>query len=117
FKELNDTYGHDAGEMLLRHISDRLVAMSLTSDTKYLLAGEEVAFLSSGLTESHAVSRAQKICVFNTQPDTIYNPIINITTCGGIVISDTERRSYYLYKFADLALFEAKGEASGKIKV
>ena len=117
FKEVNDTDGHDAGDMLLRQISDRLVSMSLTSDTLYRLGGDEFAFLSSGLTESHAVSRAQKICDFISQPYTIYNTIINITTCVGIVISDTERRSDYLYKFADLALYEAKGEGSGKIKV
>lgn len=117
FKEVNDTYGHDAGDMLLRQISDRLISTSLTSDTLYRLGGDEFAFLSSGLTESRAVSRAQKICEFISKPYTIYNTIINITTCVGIVISENERRSDYLYKFADLALYEAKNEGSGKIKV
>ncbi|EMV7411037.1 EAL domain-containing protein [Enterobacter soli] len=117
FKEVNDKYGHDAGDILLRQISHRLESMSLASDTLYRLGGDEFAFLSSGLTESQAVSRAQKICEFINQPYTIYNTIINITTCVGIVISDTERRSDFLYKFADLALYEAKNEGSGKIKV
>lgn len=117
FKEVNDTYGHDAGDMLLRQISRRLQAMSLASDTLYRLGGDEFAFLSSGLTESNAVSRAQKICDSINQPYTIYNAIINITTSVGIVISETERRSDYLYKFADLALYEAKNEGPGKIKV
>jgi diguanylate cyclase (GGDEF)-like protein len=117
FKEVNDTYGHDAGDMLLRQISQRLISMGLTSDTLYRLGGDEFAFLSSGLTESRAVSRAQKICDSINHPYTIYNAIINITTCVGIVNSDTERRSDYLYKFADLALYEAKNEGSGKIKV
>lgn len=117
FKEVNDTYGHDAGDMLLRQISQRLVSMNLTSDTLYRLGGDEFAFLSTGLTESRAVSQAQKICEAINQPYTIYNAIINITTCVGIVNSDTERRSDYLYKFADLALYEAKNEGSGKIKV
>ena len=117
FKEVNDTYGHDAGDMLLRQISHRLISMSQGSDTLYRLGGDEFAFLSSGMIESRAVSRAQKICDFINQPYTIYNAIINITTCVGIVISETERRSDYLYKFADLALYEAKNEGSGKIKV
>ena len=117
FKEINDTYGHDVGDMLLRQISERLIAMSLTSDTLYRLGGDEFAFLSSGLTESSAVSRAQKICASINQPYTIYNTIINIATCVGIVISDTERRSDFLYKFADLALYEAKKEGPGQIKV
>lgn len=117
FKEVNDTYGHDAGDILLRQISLRLLSMGLTSDTLYRLGGDEFAFLSSGLTESRAVSRAQSICDAINQPYTIYNAIVNITTCVGIVNSETERRSDYLYKFADLALYEAKKEGAGKIKV
>ena len=117
FKEVNDTYGHDVGDTLLRQISQRLISIGLTSDTLYRLGGDEFAFLSSGLTESSAVSRAQNICDAINQPYTIYNTIINITTSVGIVISDTERRSDYLYKFADLALYEAKKEGVGKIKV
>jgi len=117
FKEVNDTWGHDAGDRLLRQISDRLMSISLTSETLYRLGGDEFAFLSSGLTESSAVSRAQKICDAINQPYTIDNTIINIATCVGIVISATERRADYLYKFADLALYEAKKEGSGHIKV
>jgi len=117
FKEVNDTYGHDVGDKLLRQISHRLMSMELTSGTLYRLGGDEFAYLSSGLTESSAVSRAQKICDVINQTYTIYNTIINITTSVGIVISDTERRSDYLYKFADLALYEAKNEGAGKIKV
>lgn len=117
FKEVNDTWGHDIGDRLLRQIAQRLVSMSLTSETLYRLGGDEFAFLSSGLIESSAVSRAQKICDSINQPYTIDNTIINIATCVGIVISDTERRADYLYKFADLALYEAKKEGSGQIKV
>jgi diguanylate cyclase (GGDEF)-like protein len=117
FKEVNDTYGHDVGDTLLRQISQRLISIGLTSDTLYRLGGDEFAFLSSGLTESGAISRAQHICDAINQPYTIYNTIISITTSVGIVISDTERRSDYLYKFADLALYEAKKEGVGKIKV
>lgn len=117
FKEVNDTYGHDVGDILLRQISQRLMSMDLNSGTLYRLGGNEFAFLSSGMTESTAVSKAQKICDSINQPYTIYNTIINITTCVGIVNSETEHRSDYLYKFADLALYEAKNEGSGKIKV
>jgi len=117
FKEVNDTYGHDAGDMLLRLISQRLLSMSLPAELLYRLGGDEFAILSSDLTENHAVKLAQKICDCINQPYTIYSTIINITTCVGIVNSETERRSDYLYKFADLALYEAKNEGKGKIKV
>lgn len=117
FKEVNDTYGHDVGDMLLRQISHRLISMGLISATLSRLGGDEFAFISSGLTENCAVSLAQDIIDAISQPYTLYSTIINITASVGIVISDTERRSDYLYKFADLALYEAKNEGAGKIKV
>ncbi|MDE4081553.1 MULTISPECIES: putative bifunctional diguanylate cyclase/phosphodiesterase [Enterobacter cloacae complex] len=117
FKEVNDTYGHDAGDLLLRQVSRRLTAMSSISDRFYRLGGDEFAFLSSGLTESAAVSRAREISENISKPYTINNQLIKIATCVGIVLSDNERRADYLYKFADLALYEAKKAGSQQIKV
>ena len=117
FKEVNDTYGHDAGDLLLREVSTRLNALSRFSETFYRLGGDEFAFLSSGLTETAAVSRAREISDSISKPYTINNQLIKIATCVGIVLSDNERRSDYLYKFADLALYEAKKEGSQQIKV
>ncbi|HCR0587199.1 TPA: EAL domain-containing protein, partial [Enterobacter hormaechei] len=117
FKEVNDTYGHDAGDLLLREVSTRLNALSRFSETFYRLGGDEFAFLSNGLTETAAVSRAREISDSISKPYTINNQLIEIATCVGIVLSDNERRSDYLYKFADLALYEAKKEGSQQIKV
>ncbi|MCQ4446127.1 EAL domain-containing protein [Enterobacter cloacae] len=117
FKEVNDTYGHDTGDLLLRQVSRRLTSMSCNSETFYRLGGDEFALLSSGLSETAALSRAREISDEISQPYTINNQLIKIATCVGIVLSDNERRSDYLYKFADLALYEAKKAGSQQIKV
>ncbi|WP_142764389.1 GGDEF domain-containing protein, partial [Klebsiella pneumoniae] len=97
--------------------SRRLTAMSNISDRFYRLGGDEFAFLASGLNESEAVLRAREISENISKPYTINNQLIKIATCVGIVLSDNERRADYLYKFADLALYEAKKAGSQQIKV
>ncbi|MDM7070103.1 EAL domain-containing protein, partial [Enterobacter hormaechei] len=83
----------------------------------YRLGGDEFSFLASGLNESEAVLRAREISENISKPYTINNQLIKIATCVGIVLSDNERRADYLYKFADLALYEAKKAGSQQIKV
>lgn len=55
-----------------------------------------------------ALERANVIREKISQPYQIYDAQINIDACIGIVISDGESRTDYLYKCADLALYEAK---------
>lgn len=55
-----------------------------------------------------ALARADVIREKISQPYHIYDSLINIGASIGIVISDGESRTDYLYKCADLALYEAK---------
>lgn len=41
FKQINDTYGHDAGDMLLKYVADKLVAMTRETDIVARFAGDE----------------------------------------------------------------------------
>ena len=78
FKEVNDTYGHDTGDLLLNQVSRRLTSMSSATDTFYRLGGDEFALLSSGLTETAAVLRAKEISDHISQPYTINNQLIKL---------------------------------------
>lgn len=62
-----------------------------------------------------ALERAEAIREKISQPYQIYDTLIQIGACIGIVISDDESRTDYLYKCADLALYEAKKAGSGKV--
>ena len=86
FKEINDTYGHDTGDLLLREVSTRLNALGRFSETFYRLGGDEFAFLSSDLTETAAVSRAREISDSISKPYTINNQLIKIATLSLIHI-------------------------------
>jgi len=117
FKDVNDTQGHDAGDKLLQDLTSRLSFFRKTSETLYRLGGDEFALVSHDLTEEMALERAKVIREKISQPYQIYDSLIQIGACIGIVISDGESRTDYLYKCADLALYEAKKEGSGNVQV
>lgn len=117
FKDVNDTQGHDAGDKLLQDLASRLSFFRKTSETLYRLGGDEFALVSHDLTEEMALERARVIREKISQPYQIYDSLIQIGACIGIVISDGESRTDYLYKCADLALYEAKKEGSGNVQV
>ncbi|MCW9448101.1 putative bifunctional diguanylate cyclase/phosphodiesterase [Klebsiella michiganensis] len=117
FKDVNDTQGHDAGDKLLQDLASRLSFFRKTSETLYRLGGDEFALVSHDLTKEMALERAKVIREKISQPYQIYDSLIQIGACIGIVISDGESRTDYLYKCADLALYEAKKEGSGNVQV
>jgi diguanylate cyclase (GGDEF)-like protein len=117
FKDVNDTQGHDAGDKLLQDLASRLSFFRKTSETLYRLGGDEFAMVSHDLSEEMALQRAMMIREKISQPYQIYDSLIQIGTCIGIVISDRESRTDYLYKCADLALYEAKKEGTGNIQI
>ncbi|MEB8291411.1 putative bifunctional diguanylate cyclase/phosphodiesterase [Klebsiella michiganensis] len=117
FKDVNDTQGHDAGDKLLQDLASRLSFFRKTSETLYRLGGDEFALVSHDLTEEMALERAKVIREKISQPYQIYDSLIQIGACIGIVISDGESRTDYLYKCADLALYEAKKEGSGNVQI
>ena len=92
-KDVNDTQGHDAGDKLLQDLASRLSFFRKTSETLYRLGGDEFALVSHDLTEEMALERAKVIREKISQPYQIYDSLIQIGACIGIVISDGESRT------------------------
>ncbi len=62
FKRVNDTYGHDVGDLLLRRFADMLRAECRHSDIVGRLGGEEFALLAPETSIEEAQSLAERIC-------------------------------------------------------
>jgi diguanylate cyclase (GGDEF)-like protein len=60
FKQINDTYGHAAGDLAIRHISQMLTAFVRESDFVARLSGDEFAVLMYYATEEAAKKRGHK---------------------------------------------------------
>ncbi|HJT51186.1 MAG TPA: EAL domain-containing protein, partial [Nitrosospira sp.] len=120
FKLLNDTLGHDLGDLLLQQVAPRLTSSVRESDTVARLGGDEfVVILAGDFSEDHdeALTQIRVICerirsAFN-QPFNLGAYKHHITPSIGIALfNDQSHTTDELLKHADLAMYQAK--ASGR---
>ena len=110
FKQINDTLGHGAGDLLLKMVAERLVATVREEDTVARLGGDEFMLALwhvSGI--GYAASVASRAIEAVSRPYDIEGNSVSITTSAGVSIyPDHGGDVDTLMKSADLALYEAK---------
>lgn len=110
FKRVNDTLGHEVGDVLLQEVSTRLTSCVRQEDTVARLGGDEFTVLLFDIkTPSDASLVADKILNSLRQPLNISGHQLVVTTSIGITIvpqDGTDPNS--LMKNADLAMYRAK---------
>lgn len=114
FKAINDTWGHAAGDELLRQVGQRLQASLRESDTAARLGGDEFAVVLAAVTQARdATGVAQKIIEQIHQPFALPQGPVHISTSIGIAFyPDHATTASELAHHADLAMYAAK--QSGK---
>lgn len=110
FKNINDTIGHEAGDMLLQIIADRLKGAIRNTDLVARLGGDEFVIVVTDVTKSEAVAIiAQKILESVMQAVVVKGQELYITTSVGISLYPFDGQNMQtLMKNADLALYRAK---------
>src|SRR3546814_20401773 len=85
FKEINDHYGHEVGDLVLKATAERLKLVMRESDTVARLAGDEFVILAPGLrTVDAAANLAKKLTERFAQPLALPRPHIGSRTSGGV---------------------------------
>ncbi len=110
FKVVNDTMGHEAGDMLLQEISARLKRSVRVNDTVARLGGDEFALIFTDVEESRYIGQcAQKVLAQFDTPIIIGGREVFSGASIGIAIypSDTVDADELL-KYADSAMYHAK---------
>lgn len=119
FKQLNDTYGHDIGDLLLQEVARRLHQSIRAVDTVARLGGDEfvvlIQDLSADLEEArlHATTVGHKILASLNEPYALKQALHTTTPSIGITLFRGEGTApSELLKQADTAMYQAK--ASGR---
>jgi len=114
FKNINDTFGHNIGDKLLKVIAERLKNQLRASDTVARLGGDEFLILLPKTGHARSTDRiSKKILNAIRLPCLLAGHKLRVSTSIGIAIYPNDGRSAgTLMKNADLAMYKAK--AAGK---
>ena len=114
FKEVNDTYGHQAGDALLAAVAQRLTDVLRPSDSLARLAGDEFVALCEDIeSPSQADGVANRFLTALSAPFELGDVVVTMHASIGIAFADQDSQSADdLLRDADLAMYENK-RASG----
>ena len=115
FKTLNDTLGHDKGDLLLQQVAQRLAACILESDTVARVGGDEFVVVLGSLNEDHHEAARQiealgeRLLAVLGSPYQLGDIEYRITaSIGATVFSGHQASMDELLKQADLAMYKSK---------
>jgi diguanylate cyclase (GGDEF)-like protein/PAS domain S-box-containing protein len=116
FKEVNDTQGHDKGDLLLKEVANRLLSCVRSTDTVARLGGDEFTVILSELRNADDVGRTvQEILQKMSTPFQLEDKTAQISSSIGIALypkdgADAET----LLKNADQAMYLAKQQGRNR---
>jgi len=120
FKKVNDTYGHDAGDNILRTLSQTILNTIRESDIAVRFGGEEFLIMVNDINTKKDLEKvAEKIrqnvekVKFNTGRELIHKTI----SIGGALFPDDCKKGWECIKYADLALYKAKKSGRNKVVI
>jgi diguanylate cyclase (GGDEF)-like protein len=118
FKSINDTFGHEIGDSVLKAMGDRLTAVTRASDTVARLGGDEfMLVMPESNQRKDATATAQKIMDSFTEPFSIDGHQMNLSTSIGIAIyPDDAEDMETLMRKSDAAMYYAKGHGRNQFK-
>ena len=112
FKNVNDTLGHTAGDLVLRQVARRLLDCVRPIDTVARLGGDEFAILMPGCPTRDVVG-GEADCLITTigKPCVVDGQLVHVGASIGIAFGpDDGVHAEDLLSAADLAMYQAKGE-------
>lgn len=119
FKKLNDTYGHQAGDLTLKVVAEILQTMKRTEDTACRYGGEELVLILPETEKINALVIAERIR--KRVEETVLEfegTKFSVTLSGGIASYPSDGKEIHeLVQAADVALYQAKESGRNRILI
>jgi diguanylate cyclase (GGDEF)-like protein len=120
FKLFNDTFGHEAGDAVLREVADCFRQSVRNEDVICRYGGEEFVIILPETSEETAIERAELIryAVSKLRLQFKGEPLKNISVSIGVAMYPVPARDAAdLIRLADLALYRAKHAGRDRVHV
>lgn len=122
FKDVNDTLGHNIGDLLIQQIAKRLESCMRAGDTIARLGGDEFVVVLESLCEQRIEAAKQVsaigekiLAVLNMPYQLEINEYRGTCSIGAVLFCDHEHSANELLKRADIALFRSKNAGRNKL--
>ena len=114
FKDVNDVFGHDAGDALLQQVANSYGATVRQSDTVARMGGDEFAVILSSIKNPVDAASVAKKLLTSCKEVTIQDKEIPVSASVGISVYPSDGLTKdELFKHADLAMYRAKQSELG----
>jgi diguanylate cyclase (GGDEF)-like protein/PAS domain S-box-containing protein len=122
FKTLNDTLGHDIGDLLLQKVAIRLKTCVREIDTVARIGGDEFVVMLEDLNEQTleaaelAEAIGEKILSALNQPYQLATHVFHSSVSIGITLFSNQSQEEDPFKQADIAMYQAKRDGRNKLR-
>ncbi|SEI83502.1 diguanylate cyclase (GGDEF) domain-containing protein [Azotobacter beijerinckii] len=120
FKAVNDRFGHQAGDLLLKDVAQRMLAVLRPSDTVARLGGDEFVVVLSGANDAPALDGIlQRLLDRLSRPIELGagQPAVSVSASVGVAFAGEHSDANGLIREADLAMYEAKRAGKGCYRI
>ena len=119
FKPINDTLGHDAGDLVLVEVAHRLVGALRPEDTAARVGGDEFAIVVENLTDAReALDVADRVRAHLSATEIMVNHhAVTVDASIGVAMAQRNEQADALVRNADIAMYAAKTAGGARVEV